>query len=42
MEDDHYAHCDGLCYDCEEFSWCDLSPDVNHETELSILDLNKH
>lgn len=32
MEDEHYAHCDGLCYDCEEFSWCGLSPDNKTES----------
>lgn len=32
MEDEHYSHCDGLCYDCDEFSWCDLSPDVKEDT----------
>lgn len=34
--EDHYADCDGLCYDCEEFSWCVCSP-VNSESELNIL-----
>ena len=36
--DDHYSDCDGLCYDCEEFTWCVFSP-VNCENEFNILDL---
>ena len=32
MEDEHYADCDGLCYDCDHFSYCDLSPDTKSES----------
>ena len=38
MEEEHYLNCDGLCYDCEEFTWCEFSP-VNSENELNILEL---
>lgn len=24
--DEYYTDCDGLCYDCEEFTWCPFSP----------------
>lgn len=32
MEDEHYADCDGLCYDCDHFSYCELSPDSRWES----------
>lgn len=31
MEDEHYADCDGLCYDCTHFEYCELSPAVKDE-----------
>lgn len=30
MEDEHYADCAGLCYECDHFSYCDLSPDTKY------------
>ena len=31
MEEEHYADCAGLCYDCDHFSYCDLSPDTSYQ-----------
>lgn len=30
MEKEHYAFCDGNCYNCGEFSYCLLSPCIVH------------
>lgn len=39
MKEEHNMDCDGLCYECEAFSWCELSPCVKESIELDILEL---
>lgn len=41
MEDEHYIYCDGLCYDCELFSWCALSPGNENTEDISYIDKTK-
>jgi len=41
MEDEHYTYCDGLCYDCEKFTWCELSPGNENTEDISYIDKTK-
>jgi len=40
MEEEYHSNCDGLCYDCEAFSWCEFSPSIKEFTEFDILELD--
>lgn len=39
MNNEYYAYCNKLCYECDEFTWCELSPE--NIQKIDYIDIEK-